>query len=293
MATYPGGVYSPRTKNNKEGVVYDPEADTALFAEDIVNDDNEIVAIETELGTNPKGIFATVKAWLETIPVKATGAEIDTGTDDNKFATAKAINDSDVFNIRKDKQQIMTYFESLDGWNKSGAGIAISLGGLSMQTTSSINTTKFISAAPIGVESPVVWTEDSHWQTSFKLSYLTDQLFYALLGDGPGEDEVNSYGFKVVDGTLYAIHISTVGEVKTEYTTEIEEITLTDFNVYRAEFDSVAQEFRFYVNGVLRATHTENIPTAGAWQLVNISLKNTAASNKLVIIKYFYVSQDQ
>ena len=34
-----------------------------------------------------------------TVPVKATGAEINTGTDDAKFATAKAIADSLVFSV--------------------------------------------------------------------------------------------------------------------------------------------------------------------------------------------------
>ena len=64
MATYPAAIYSPRTKNNKDGVVYDALKLTTLFAEDVVYDDNEIVAIETELGTNPKGIYASVAANL-------------------------------------------------------------------------------------------------------------------------------------------------------------------------------------------------------------------------------------
>jgi len=64
MATYPGGIYSPRTKENKSGVVYDAAKKTTLFAEDITKDDDEIVAIETELGTNPKGDYADVKTLL-------------------------------------------------------------------------------------------------------------------------------------------------------------------------------------------------------------------------------------
>jgi hypothetical protein len=67
MADYPSAIYSPRTKNNKEGVVYTPANDTTLYAEDIVKDDDEIVAIETELGTNPKGAYASVKANLEAL----------------------------------------------------------------------------------------------------------------------------------------------------------------------------------------------------------------------------------
>lgn len=64
MSTYPSGIYSPRAKENKNGVVYDVNKKTVLFAEDFTNDDNEIVAIETELGVNPKSDHADVAARL-------------------------------------------------------------------------------------------------------------------------------------------------------------------------------------------------------------------------------------
>ncbi len=64
MTAYPGGVYSPRTKNNKSGVVYDVDKDTVGYAEDVTKLDDEVVAVETELGTNPKGNHADVKARL-------------------------------------------------------------------------------------------------------------------------------------------------------------------------------------------------------------------------------------
>jgi len=64
MTSYPGSIYSPREKDNRSGVVYDATKKTVIFAEDIENDDNEIVAIETELGTAPKGTFASVAAFL-------------------------------------------------------------------------------------------------------------------------------------------------------------------------------------------------------------------------------------
>lgn len=102
-ASYPAGVYAPRTKANRSGIVYEPERTTVGFAEDVTKLDDEVVAIETELGANPKGASASVAARLTaiegsipTVPVKATGAEINTGTDDAKFATPKAIADSNI-----------------------------------------------------------------------------------------------------------------------------------------------------------------------------------------------------
>lgn len=50
MATYPAGVYAPRTKVNKDGVVYDAAKTKVLFAEDVVGLDGEVVAVEEKVG---------------------------------------------------------------------------------------------------------------------------------------------------------------------------------------------------------------------------------------------------
>lgn len=60
MADYPAGIYSPRVKENKPSVVYDAAKKTVVFVEDITKLDDEVVAIETELGANPKGLWASV-----------------------------------------------------------------------------------------------------------------------------------------------------------------------------------------------------------------------------------------
>jgi parallel beta-helix repeat protein len=46
-------------------VTYDPNKKTVIFAEDIKALDDEVKAIETELGTNPRGNFDSVKAFLQ------------------------------------------------------------------------------------------------------------------------------------------------------------------------------------------------------------------------------------
>lgn len=75
MAEYPSAVYSPRTKENKDGVEYDAGATTKLFAEDVVGLDNEVVAIENELGANPKGAKASVKARLDDVDTAISGKQ--------------------------------------------------------------------------------------------------------------------------------------------------------------------------------------------------------------------------
>ena len=47
MADYPDSVYTPRAKENKSGVVYDPTKKTVLFVEDLTKLEDEVVALET------------------------------------------------------------------------------------------------------------------------------------------------------------------------------------------------------------------------------------------------------
>lgn len=64
MANFPDTIYAPRDIENKSGVVYDPTKKTVLYAEDVQKVNDEIVAIETELGANPKGNFSNLVSRL-------------------------------------------------------------------------------------------------------------------------------------------------------------------------------------------------------------------------------------
>ena len=72
MADFPGGVYSPRTKQNKKGIEYDAGKTEIGFAEDVTKLDDEVVAIENFL--LPQHIFAHED---NTIPVAIAGTFID------------------------------------------------------------------------------------------------------------------------------------------------------------------------------------------------------------------------
>lgn len=67
MSVFPASIFSPRAKANRNGVVYDANKATVTYAEDLVALDNEVVAIETELGENPKGSFGSVAAFLASL----------------------------------------------------------------------------------------------------------------------------------------------------------------------------------------------------------------------------------
>lgn len=65
MADFPNSIATPRVVENVDGVTYEAEQTTRLFAEDINNANAEIVAIEQTLGENPQGDYDTVAERLD------------------------------------------------------------------------------------------------------------------------------------------------------------------------------------------------------------------------------------
>lgn len=66
-AEFPDAIYIPRTIANRPGVVYDPADTKTFYKEDFDGATAEIVAIENELGENPKGSYASVAAFLSAL----------------------------------------------------------------------------------------------------------------------------------------------------------------------------------------------------------------------------------
>lgn len=88
MASYPGAIYSPRAVENRSGVAYDAAKLTVFFAEDHNYATAEVVAIETELGINPRGGSASVAARF-TADEAAMATKVGVETLTNKRITAR------------------------------------------------------------------------------------------------------------------------------------------------------------------------------------------------------------
>lgn len=67
MADFPGSIFTPRTVENLPGLTLDPAETANLFAEDVNLPNDEIVAIEETLGTDPQGSFDTVGEFLASL----------------------------------------------------------------------------------------------------------------------------------------------------------------------------------------------------------------------------------
>ena len=89
MADFPGAIFTPRTTANLPGVVYDPTKTKEVFAEDYSKPAAEIAEIETILGTNPQGAYATVKAWLTALAGALSGKEDALGFTPENVANKK------------------------------------------------------------------------------------------------------------------------------------------------------------------------------------------------------------
>ena len=77
MADFPGGVYSPRTKENKPGIVYTPAKKTVGYAEDVTKLDAEVVAVETFL--SPKKLTLRPEINVDEIKKELKPTQVQVG----------------------------------------------------------------------------------------------------------------------------------------------------------------------------------------------------------------------
>lgn len=78
-------------------------------------------------------------------------------------------------------------------------------------------------------------------------------------------------------GVLTAISRNTVAGASEE--TVVSGVTLLQLNVYKIEWDSVTDVAKFYVNGILKATHSTTVPSSSGAVGIRIELQMNASSN--------------
>lgn len=225
MAEYPIAVYSPRTKANRSGVVYDPTKTKQIFAEDVTKLDDEVVAIENILGTDPQGAFATVKAWLEDLASATSLAR--------KFNMMPLV--STAFSYISASS---TFFAGVYGQIRTSAVLnniaVIGCWGGTLGVTGSL----FL---PRGICGRIKFQNFSNLSASFGLGGSV------LLGYGEG------VYFKFVNGNLYATIY--YFDIDTEEYIETTELIVSPFSNSITDFSIIynddTDEFDFYVDNVL------------------------------------------
>lgn len=103
MSDYPNSIYSPRTKANRSGVVYDATKETVVFAEDVQKSDAEIVAIETDLEARKYSITLIIDGGGSAITTGEKGhLEIPFACEIEQVSLLADVSGSIVVNIWKD-----------------------------------------------------------------------------------------------------------------------------------------------------------------------------------------------
>jgi hypothetical protein len=182
--------------------------------------------------------------------------------------------------------QIEVYFESLDGWGKS-AGVGIDTVGLAEIDTTAVNgNTQFLNIeAADANENGASPANSPFWKTRVKINQTTSQTIYIISGD-PGIPA--GYGFKIVNGTLYAVWIDDGG---TEHTQTLGGITLTNWNTYEIDF-TAGSKIDFYINDNLEYSATTNLPVAAVSAFINYNITTNANAIKKMYIQYLIYDED-
>lgn len=242
-------------------------------------------------------IKASLKTYFDTLystAVKAIGSELDTGTDDAKFATAKAIKDShnvpsvvpgDVGNVLtsdgtdwtsaaasgSDLLTLISDWSKIDyaSTNKVNTNGSINGGIIDLYNTSGQS---YLSALfpDIGTNSNIKF--DSGKKIIFQIKAILGVDFNSVglyetnnQGAGAGNGEVAQIRFFYSDeGGGAKLYAKTGKGDSSANQTSVDVssgITVANYNIFRIEWDGV-DEAKFYINDVLVATITTNLPKA-------------------------------
>ena len=185
-----------------------------------------------------------------------------------------------------DRFQLETYFESIDGFIKS-AGVALNgLGQVALATTGVLNNVQYLMAySGDANEEAANVNYNPHWLTRCKLSTVSNNTVYITSGDPEGPQ---GYGFKIVNGTLYAYHVEPDDD---EQLTEISGITVTGWHTYEV-FVTYGEKIEFYVDKILVATHTVDLPGDAIGNFIYYYIKATTASTPGMWVQYFIFDCD-
>ncbi len=181
--------------------------------------------------------------------------------------------------------QFDEFFNTLDSWQKSSGVTLIGIGEVEFVTAATTSNRRNLYTNPgDSNQEGGANVNDPIFETRVKIAQTTNQEIYILHGD---PDVPKGWGFKIANGTLSSCYYD---DTSTEQLTTISGITLTDWNIYRVEFvDGVS--VKFYVNGVLKVTVTDDIDNASGTYMW-YSIKTTANAAKTMYVQSLHYDEE-
>lgn len=227
--TYPTNIFSPRTKEDKPGTVYDANKKTISYAKDLTDLDAEVVGIETELGTDPKGDFGSVKERLE---------------------------NNDLLNPDKTKYNVLMIPEIIKDQDGSGINITTNSGTINFYTSASGANWGIFNALPYALN----YSKETTFDLEVERIQVSSNGKIRIICDlYEGTDTVQHIGFKFDGSTVYATSVDSGGtEENTDITSQVS--IGTGRHRWKWVLDP-GVSIKFYFDGVLVATHTTRIPS--------------------------------
>ncbi len=188
--------------------------------------------------------------------------------------------------------KLESYFESIDGWTTAkldSGSVTLALASVLLATGATSLSWARLSGEAFEEGNAADYLKNPRFIVIAKALANTSQEIFLNCGSW----DLDGFGFKIVNGTLYALHLKDTDE----YTTDISVgVNILEWHRYKAIYTS-GEKIEFYVDDILRATHDSNLPEDGADAADEINyfsyrIKNTAAANKRLVIKYCVLQQD-
>ena len=188
--------------------------------------------------------------------------------------------------IQFDRNQIDFYFTSLDGAQKS-AGVSLDgLNSATMQTTGVTNNEQTLEFYVGDNNQGVALAEKNpNFEAQANFPYLTNiTAFLGAFWFG----EPMGFGFKIVDGTAYAMYYDSDG---TEHTQSLGTITTHTYHTFRCELvDGVS--LKFYIDGEMLYDFG-NVAMSDNYFYIAYSVKQTSASMRFMYLREFHWDADK
>jgi len=177
---------------------------------------------------------------------------------------------------------LLDRFATVDGWTQSisGSGTTTHNGILSLQLATGATSGSYASRYTARAFAVYDQAADLIIMWATQASVTNSTFWLAMTVDPTPGDNVQGFGWKVVNGTLYAWNSDGTNNNLTDTGVTLAAQTPYTFWI---EHKKGAANIKYYVGGVLKATHTTYLPNS--WYHILYYITNSAAEDKQINLK--------